>query len=116
MVKYLIRVLSIGALVVSSAAYAGGYSSWATPKNVELVSGGVLIHGEFGDPNNCGKADYIYVSQVDERYDSVLSMSLAALMGQRELRFYASSCVAVGFHWAGSVINKNSNGQAVFIR
>lgn len=87
MVKYLVFILSICTLVGTSAVHAGGYSSWASPKYVELVSGGVLVHGEFGDPNNCGKADYIYVSQNDERYDSILSMSLAALMGRKNCAF-----------------------------
>jgi hypothetical protein len=103
-------------MLMSVSAYAGNYSSWAVPTRVELVSGGVLIHGAFGDPNNCGKANYMYVSETDSRYDSVLSMSLAALMGKREMRLYSSKCTSVGFHWSGNVINQNQNSQAVYIR
>jgi hypothetical protein len=114
--KYLRWTLSLCFLVNSALANAGAYSNWAVPTSVELVGGGVLIHGQFGDPNNCGKANFIHVSRTDERYDSVLSLALAALMGQKKLRLYSSSCVGVGFHWAGNVINQNTNGQAVYIR
>ncbi|ACA85758.1 hypothetical protein Swoo_1470 [Shewanella woodyi ATCC 51908] len=114
--KCLLRVTLLSLLFSSTFANAGAYSNWAVPTNVELVGGGVLIHGQFGDPNNCGKANFIYVSHSDIRFDSVFSMALAALMGQKELRLYSSSCVGVGFHWPGNVINQNTNGQAVYIR
>ena len=114
--KFLLWVTSLCLLLISTFTNAGAYSNWAVPTTVELVGGGVLIHGQFGDPNSCGKANFIHVSRTDERYDSVLSLALAALMGQKELRLYSSSCVGVGFHWSGNVINQNSNGQAVYIR
>ncbi len=114
--KFILNVISICLLLASSVANAGEYSSWAVPTSVELVGGGVLVHGQFGDPNNCGKANFIHVKRTDERYDSVLSMALAALMAKKELRFYSSSCVGVSFHWAGNVINQNKAGQAVYIR
>lgn len=108
--------LILVAVFMSNLVYAGGYSGWAIPTNIELVSGGVLIKGDFGDPNECGKADYIYVSQETKSYESVLSMALAALMGKREMKFYSSTCSPVTFHWAGNVVNENKYGQAVFIR
>ena len=103
-------------MLMSISAYAGDYSDWAVPTNVELVSGGVLIYGAFGDPNKCGKPNYIYVSESDSRYDSVLSMALAALMGNREMQFYSNNCTSVHFHWSGDVINENRSGQAVYIK
>ena len=109
-------VIFVLLIVISVTANAGNYSSWAVPTYVEIVSGGVLIHGTFGDPNNCGQSNYIYVSESDSRYDSVLSMSLAALMGKREMRFYSSTCTSVTFHWSGAVINQNTSGQAVYVR
>ena len=109
-------VMFVLLIVTSVTANAGSYSSWAVPTHVEIVSGGVLIHGAFGDPNNCGQPNYIYISESDSRYDSVLSMSLAALMGKREMRLYSSMCTSVKFHWSGVVINQNTSGQAVYIR
>lgn len=107
---------SVVLLCVTSMSYAGAYSKWAVPTTVELVSGGVLIHGAFGDPNECGKADFIFVSQDDRGYDSVMSIVLAALMAKREVMLYSSTCRAVPFHWVGDLINENKNGQSVYIR
>jgi hypothetical protein len=109
-------IIIIFFVFMSMPASAGSYSNWAIPTHVELVGGGVLIHGAFGDPNGCGKPNYIFVSGTDIRYDSVLSMSLSALMGKKEMRFYSSQCTSVGFHWTGNVINHNLNGQAVYVR
>ncbi len=101
---------------IANFSYAGDYSSWAVPTSIELVSGGVLIKGDFGDPNECGKTDYIYVNQETKSYESVLSMALSALMGKREMKFYSNTCSPVNFHWTGNVVNENKYGQAVFIR
>ncbi len=66
---------------------AAGYSQWAVPTTVEIVSGGVLINGDFGDPNSCGKADYIFVKQQSATYESILSMSLSALHAKKKCDF-----------------------------
>lgn len=108
-------VVFVFGLFLSFNASAAGYSAWAVPKDVELVSGGVLVSGAFGDPNNCGIADYFFVSETDTRFDTVVSMALAALMAKKEIRFYSSKCTSVGFHWAGNVINLNQNGEALYI-
>ncbi|MCP4486135.1 MAG: hypothetical protein GY820_02270 [Gammaproteobacteria bacterium] len=104
-------------LILSTTAHSAGYSNWAIPEKVELISGGVLIHGDFGNPNTCAYPNYIFISQSESKYDSALSMSLSALMGQREMRFYSNTCVKVSFHWAEeNAINQNAGQQAVFIK
>jgi hypothetical protein len=108
--------LLVSLLLTTNPLFAGDYSSWAVPTTVELVNGGVLLHGAFGDPNSCGKADFIFVSQTDSSYDSVLSLALSALMGKREIRLYSSTCTEVSFHWTGEIINQNKNGQSVYVR
>jgi len=60
--------------------------------------------------------DYIFVSDVNTKFDGILSMALAALMAQKEMRFYTSSCTEVVFHWSGNVINQSQDGQAVYVR
>ena len=110
------RLLLLSSLIFGSNAYGAGYSNWAIPTSVELVKAGVLIHGEFGDPNGCGKPGFIYVAQSDPSYQSVLSISLAAFAAGKEIRAYANKCTAIGFHWAGEVINEHVSGQAFFIR
>lgn len=107
-------------LFLSNVSFADkpttGYSTWAVPTTVELVGEGVLVHGDFGDPSSCGVPNYIFVSQSDESYESVLSIALAALMGKRELRFFTGRCVEIGLHWSGDVISQNLNGGSVYIR
>lgn len=44
-------IIGVFFISMSVSAYAGNYSSGAVPTNVELVSGSVLIHGAFGNPN-----------------------------------------------------------------
>ncbi|MET1256553.1 hypothetical protein [Aliikangiella maris] len=84
---------------------------------VELVNNGVLIHGALGDPNECGKPNYIFVSKQNSFFDSVLSMSLSALHSKKEMQFYAGTCTQVSFHWGSAeVINENLEGQPVYIR
>lgn len=108
--------LTILAAFISMQAIADGYSNWAVPTEVELVSGGVLIHGAFGDPNPCGKANYIFVSQQSPTFDATLSIAISALHGNREMRLYSNKCIQVSFHWLGEIINENRNGQTVSIR
>jgi hypothetical protein len=63
-VRYMNRkILIIFLLLLSFRGEAADYSAWAVSTTVELVSGGVLIHGAFGDPNSCGKPNYIFISQ-----------------------------------------------------
>ncbi len=108
--------LSIVLVTVGQIVYAGGYSNWAIPTSVELVSDGVLIHGNYGDPNECGKPNFVFIKRSDPSFNSVLSMALSALNAKKEMRFYSGRCVEVSFHWAGQVINENANGWSVYIR
>jgi hypothetical protein len=111
------NILVISSLVIfANLANAGNYTDWTVPTRVELVSNGVLVHGEFGDPNSCGKPNYIFVSKTNPSYESALSIFLAAFMATKELRIYSGNCTNVNFHWAGEVINENNYGQPVYIR
>ena len=113
------RLISFIFLIMcfSNASYAGGYSVWAVPTQVEIVGGGVLIWGAFGDPNECGRADTIFISETDSRYEGVLSMSLAALMDKREMKIYSSACTSVLFHWGDDgQVNHNKGSMAVYVR
>ena len=112
----LYKLLGIFLILVMSKAYSGDYTNWAVPTHIELVSGGVLIYGPFGDPNGCGQSDKVFISEADSKFDSALSIALAAHLGGKELRLYSNSCTSVPFHWSGNVINKNEGHQALYIR
>lgn len=113
MIKYLIMLFSLS---TTSSVLASGYSNWAIPTQVELVQGGVLIAGQFGDPHSCGMPNYIFISQTDVKFNHALTLATSALMAGKEMRFYVSACTSVGFHWAGDIINHTQGGQPIYIR
>ena len=86
------------------------------PTGVELVNGGVLIEGPFGDPNNCGVGGYVYMSQSSTTFKEVVAMAYTALVAGKLMQFYSASCGQVGFHWAGNVINMALDGQGPAMR
>ena len=107
-------LVAITLLFLGSVAGAAGYSSWAVPTSVEIVSGGIVIFGAFGNENNCSTADAILYPSTQVDYDVVVSMALAAVTAGREMRFYADECVTFAFH--GGTINRARNGQAIYFR
>jgi len=104
------------AILFSFNIFAAGYSGWAIPTQIEVVSGGVTIFGDFGDPHNCGSSNRVFVSAADPFYDSVLTIATTALVSQRELKFYSNTCVKVSFHHATANTNQTRQGQAFFIK
>lgn len=95
------------------------YTSYAIPTQIEYVSNGILVSGNFGDPNGCGKSNYVFIPidpANEVAYQSILSMVLTGFTAQREMKFHTNSCTSVSFHWNGQVINETSSGNAVFIR
>ena len=103
--------------LLSLETHSAGYSNWAVPTHVELVSGGLLVYGEFGNPHGCIEANKFFVSDADTRFQTIVSMSLAALMAKREMQFYGANCTdKVSFHWAGLAINENLHDHPVYIK
>ena len=109
-------LLCIAAMFGASSANAGGYTNGAVPTSVEIVNGGLLIEGSYGDPANCGVANYVFVSQANSNYKDVVAMAYMAFAAGKQLSFYAGSCGAVTFHWVGNVINTISDGHPVTVR
>lgn len=112
-----IRALSLLTLcLLAPVVQAAGYTSWAVPTQVEMVNGGALIAGAFGDPNACGVANFIYVPKTNGFFKEIVAMALTAIATGREMSFYSGSCAEVSFHWAGNVINQSLEGQGAFLR
>jgi hypothetical protein len=107
---------TLGLAFGSMSAHAGGYTSWAVPSSIELVNGGALVSGNFGDPNSCGRANYVFVNQTSSNYKEVVAMAYMAFAAGKEMMFYSQSCTAVGFHWDGNVINLNHDGHTASVR
>lgn len=103
-------LLLTGIIFCAPHAYAGGYTA---------VNGGVLVSGSFGDINNCGQADYVFIapSENDQNwFQSSLSMLLTAFATKKEIKFHTQDCTSVSFHW-GTIENINAaNSSGFYIR
>jgi len=108
-------IITILIVITSSNIFAAGYSNPAVPEFVELVSGGVLVKGDFGDPNNCGRSNEFFYLGTEPNFDAVLSILLTALTTKKEIRFYSNTCHQVSFHHATANLNRHRYGQALFI-
>jgi len=113
---YIKLVLVMTITLFSANIFAYGYSAWGHVSSVELVSGGVLIWGDFSDPNNCGSSNRVFISSADAFYESSLTFAMTALASQREIRFFSSTCVKVSFHYSVPNTNQVRQGQALYIR
>ena len=117
--KNLTGLLLTGIIFCAHHAYAGGYTAWAVPSQLEYVNGGVLVSGSFGDINNCGQADYVFIapSENDQNwFQSSLSMLLTAFAAKKEIKFHTQDCTSVSFHW-GTIENINAaNSSGFYIR
>ena len=102
-------------LLASVQAKAGAYTSWGIPEYVERVANGILIKGPFGDPNSCGETDFIYYPATNPDYDVIVGMALTALTAGNEMKFYASGCTTVSWHWGTNPVI-NESVSVVYIR
>lgn len=97
-------------------AFAGGYSQWAVPTELEYVNDGILITGDFGNPNNCAVADKIFIARGnvgnDTTFNSLMSIVLTGFTAKKEVRFRSDNCFNVTFH--GHVVSESRT--AVYIR
>ena len=100
-------------IFASPLAFAGGYTNWATPTSVQLVDGGLLIAGAFGDPNACGKSDYVFVPGTNNDYKESVSLAFSALTAGRQMRIYITACTTVSFHWSGNVVDESLDGPDI---
>ena len=105
------KLIVLFTFILSGTVSAAGYTAWAKPQMLEYVNGGILVNGAFGDVNNCGQADYIFIAPSADPVDfsTMTSIILTAFAAQKEVRFYTSSCAAVTFHYTGTPINAAHN-------
>lgn len=100
-------VIGILLSLLASGTFADGYTSWAKPTQLEYVNGGILVTGEFGDVNECGQQNYIFIvpSSDPKDFSTMTSIILTAFTAQKEVRFYTKDCAAVTLHFSGAPIN-----------
>lgn len=108
------NTLAIVAIFFFQPSIASNYTPFIVPTQVEVVSGGILVYGPFGNENSCSHSDMILYPNSYVDYEVVVSMVLAAITSGREIRFYSSDCVTLSFH--GGTVNRAVNGQAIYFR
>lgn len=93
--KIIFVLLSIYSCVLDAA----GWTSVASVEHVEVIRAqGFEVKGAFGNPSNCETGDSVFVSIEHPQYDQLLSVALAAFMGNKKLRIYSHQCVNYGWH------------------
>ncbi len=109
--KYFLGVL---AAFFMTNANSADYTPWAVPTYAEVVSGGIAVYGAFGNESGCTRENIVLYLNTYSDYDVVVSMVLAAITAQRELRFYTNQCATFTFH--GGTVNQSIDGHAIYFR
>lgn len=97
-IKHSVSSIAVLVYLISSPVMAGAYSSWAVPTRAEIVNGGLLVSGSFGNPSTCSDSDFVFVDSTHTFFDEIYAFVVSAIASERELRFYTSSCFYVSFH------------------
>lgn len=101
-------------LIFSSFSYAGGWTQIAKVDHVEVIRAqGFEIKGTFGNPSNCSVGDTVFVSVNHAQYDQLLSVALAAFMGDKKLRIYSHQCINYGWH--GGTYNELTAAGSMYL-
>ena len=93
------KLILLFAVFISSGAYAGGWTNWAKPIQIDLERGhGMMVYGAFGNPGQCTTTDRIYIQSSHPDYDRLYSMILAAYMSGKRIAAYSHTCDSVGWY------------------
>ena len=102
--KYLIPIFTV---FMSFAVSAGGRTNWAVPTQIDVERGsGIMVYGEFGNPNQCSVSNRFYIKIEHPQYDKIYSAVLAAFSSGDKIRVYSHACEPVTWY---SVISTTYN-------
>ena len=103
-------LLALSLISSSLPALAGGDSNWAVPQGLDIIGvDGVRIYGEFGNPNNCGITNQLFIKASHPQYDQLYATALTAFTAQSEIKLYIGSCEVIS--WLSTkTINVYTNG------
>ena len=89
-------IVLIGLLLASFTSYAGARTNWAVPTQINIVRGeGVMVYGDFGNPNNCTKADLFFIKSDHPSFDRIYSTLMTAYLAKKEVKAYIHECQPV---------------------
>jgi hypothetical protein len=94
-------LLGVLLLCISSAAAAGGWTSFATPSQIDVERGnGFMIYGSFGNAAGCVVADKVYVKISHPQYKEIYSAALTAFTAGKKIKMHIASCEPVTWYSA----------------
>jgi hypothetical protein len=86
-------------LLLSTNVIAGGRMTWAVPTQVDLERGnGIMVYGDFGNPNGCTVPNRFYVPKTHPEYDKIYGLIMTAFSAKQEMRAYTHSCKSIGWY------------------
>ncbi len=110
--RILILILALG---FSGVVMAGDWTSAASVENIEIIRGqGFQIKGEFGNPSECEHGNAVFIALEHPQYDQLLSMSMAAFMGNKRLKIFSHQCASYGWH--GGNYNELTVSGAMYLQ
>lgn len=88
--------------LISSSAFAGGYSGWAVPTVIEHSNGGILVYGDFNDVNDCspGVNRPVFVAEDPNNPNflpTVAPLLMMAVQAKSQVQFYLMDCTTVSW-------------------
>ncbi|HKS72849.1 MAG TPA: hypothetical protein VJQ82_06590 [Terriglobales bacterium] len=90
-------------LLATTTSYAGAYTAWATPTQIDVVTNqGFMVYGSFGNPNGCTVADQFFVYASDTQYRQAYAQILAALTANRQIKVYVTECDPISWYSVAS--------------
>ena len=79
--------------LVTTTSYAGAYTAWATPTQIDLVTNqGFMVYGAFGNPNGCTVANQFFVFASDTQYRQMYAQILDAFTAGKQISVYITEC------------------------
>jgi hypothetical protein len=86
-------------LLVSSTAFAGGWTSIATPTRVDIErAGGFMVYGNFGNPEGCVVKSKFYVLSSHPQYKEIYTAVMTAFTHNKKIQAYVHTCAPVDWY------------------
>ncbi len=84
---------------MSSTAFAGGWSSIATPTRFDIErGGGFMVYGNFGNPGACIVKNKFYVEIEHPQYKELYTAEMTAFTQNKKVQVYVHTCAPVEWY------------------
>ena len=113
-------IIRLGTLLMlaSTACHAGGYTAFATPTEIDVVTNqGIMVYGAFGNPSSCTESNAFFVYFSNTQYSQMYAQILTAFTAGQKISVYVSECDVVSWYNASPVTyGALTNNSAVRIQ